>query len=278
MSTELKKRLIALFIVLASIAIALPLLFHGSDPLTRQRLASQTPSAPPAPSVSLSLPKQAELKSTIDFNSVTPPLVEQPASRSEAETMSASKRVAVINSSSTVKISSSEKKQKIVKPSSVINDKNKHSKKVGLSPVSAKKSNPSKTYVATEKKKKLSTGHTKQAQHADKKIPVSNKENTPRLSQDKPESIMAFNNTLDTPPAWVVQLASFSNEKNAHRLVLRLKDNGYDAYSRVVSSPSGKKIIRVFVGPEISKEIIQKVVNRLSQQYKLKGFIKRYTI
>lgn len=80
---------------------------------------------------------------------------------------------------------------------------------------------------------------------------------------------------VDTPQAWVVQLASFGDKHNASRLVGRLQKQGMDAYTRATYS-GGHEITRVFVGPEIKRGNIFKVAHRLSRQFHLYGVIKRY--
>ena len=67
-----------------------------------------------------------------------------------------------------------------------------------------------------------------------------------------------------TDAAWVVQVASFSNQDNAVRMVERLQKGGYKAYRRKVKSQN-KDVYRVFVGPYIEKESAQKSLKKISQ-------------
>jgi len=55
-----------------------------------------------------------------------------------------------------------------------------------------------------------------------------------------------------TDAAWVVQVASFSNESNAIKMVDRLKKANYKAYRRKVTA-NKRVVFRVFVGPYIEK-------------------------
>lgn len=67
-----------------------------------------------------------------------------------------------------------------------------------------------------------------------------------------------------TSAAWVVQVASFSNESNAVKLVTKLKNNKFKAYRRKVSA-GGKQVYRVFVGPYINKADASKASVKISK-------------
>ena len=77
------------------------------------------------------------------------------------------------------------------------------------------------------------------------------------------------------PPAWVIQLGTFSREKNAHNLLLQVRHQGYDAYSQTITS-NGKKLTKVFVGPNISYKEIQRIKEDLERRYHLRGIIQSY--
>lgn len=80
-----------------------------------------------------------------------------------------------------------------------------------------------------------------------------------------------------TPQAWVVQLASFADTKNARNLVGRLRKAGFEAYLRTSHTP-GRSITRVFVGPEIKQHDIQHIKSRLSKKFHLHGVVRRYHV
>ena len=81
-----------------------------------------------------------------------------------------------------------------------------------------------------------------------------------------------------TPPqAWVVQLASFSQQANVQRLVKQLREHGFDAYTR--TTIHGKqKITQVFVGPEISHDTINKINKKLSNEFHVHGVVRKYHV
>lgn len=76
---------------------------------------------------------------------------------------------------------------------------------------------------------------------------------------------------LAAPQAWVVQLASFSNERNAQQLLHKLRSQGFDAYQR----QSGR-FIKVFVGPQISQDKIHALQEQLQHKLGLKGIVRQY--
>lgn len=64
--------------------------------------------------------------------------------------------------------------------------------------------------------------------------------------------------------AWIVQVASFSNQTNADKLVTTLKANKLKAYSRPKKHSSGI-IYRVLVGPYVNKSAASKAVSKISE-------------
>lgn len=75
--------------------------------------------------------------------------------------------------------------------------------------------------------------------------------------------------------AWAVQLGSFSNAENALRLRDRLRDKGLTAFVES-AYVDRKRISRVYVGPEISRDKAAKARDRLEREFKLKGLLVRY--
>ena len=75
--------------------------------------------------------------------------------------------------------------------------------------------------------------------------------------------------------AWVVQLGSFSSQKNAEALVEKLKKKKYPAYIEVIEE-NGTKAFRVRVGPQIAREGAQKIRDELYKEVDLKGMVIRY--
>ena len=75
--------------------------------------------------------------------------------------------------------------------------------------------------------------------------------------------------------AWTVQIAAFSQLKNAKALQSTLISKSYMAY--VESDVSGKKpLYRVFVGPELRRSRAKIIQQALKKEFKLAGMIKTY--
>tara|TARA_R110002074_G_scaffold170006_1_gene332208 strand:+ start:43016 stop:43531 length:516 start_codon:yes stop_codon:yes gene_type:complete len=72
--------------------------------------------------------------------------------------------------------------------------------------------------------------------------------------------------------AWVVQVGSFSEQKNADNLANKLKIAGYVAFVEQTEGKIGE-IYRVRVGPELSKEKADAVATQLQTEEKLPNAI-----
>lgn len=83
---------------------------------------------------------------------------------------------------------------------------------------------------------------------------------TPAAQKDDPPILDA----RGLPVAWVVQVASYSEESRAERLRAKLMDEGYKAYSRAVTTDKGR-FIRVFVGPKVREADARGVKRELDQ-------------
>ena len=76
---------------------------------------------------------------------------------------------------------------------------------------------------------------------------------------------------------WVVQLGVFRHKKNVDELLDKLKAAGYRAFSRPVVTSSGE-LTKVFVGPDLQKEKLEKAVPHLNELTKLQGRITPFTV
>ena len=109
-----------------------------------------------------------------------------------------------------------------------------------------------------------STDSTKNTQRKTKQITSGDSQITSEKDsklESPPEESIISQNYRDA--AWVIQVASFSNESNAKKMVGKLKANNYKAYRRKVIS-GNKKVFRVFVGPYIEKNDAQKTLSSIS--------------
>jgi len=72
---------------------------------------------------------------------------------------------------------------------------------------------------------------------------------------------------------WTLQIATFKSEDNAIRLVKKLKDANYDAYSLTTNS-----LYKVYVGPEFKRETSEKMREKINNEFKLKGLVIKYSV
>lgn len=77
------------------------------------------------------------------------------------------------------------------------------------------------------------------------------------------------------PVSWALQVASFKERENAEKLRDRLREGGFKAYIkyRLDVEP---KMVRVFVGPVLEREEVDKLKADINKQYKLEGVVVRY--
>jgi len=72
---------------------------------------------------------------------------------------------------------------------------------------------------------------------------------------------------------WVVQLASFSNQKNADDLVTKLRGQGYRVFVERVAAQGGQAVYRVRVGPEGQRTAAEGVRDKLAHELHLKAMV-----
>jgi len=72
---------------------------------------------------------------------------------------------------------------------------------------------------------------------------------------------------------WVVQLGSFAVQKNALKLRDKLRKNGYACFVESYHATGGKLIYRVRVGPELTRELAEKLKDKLKVATQLNGLV-----
>jgi len=75
--------------------------------------------------------------------------------------------------------------------------------------------------------------------------------------------------------AWVVQVASFHEQKNAVRLREQLQKKGYTTFVEQLSADPGS-MFRVRIGPELKRSDAQSIRDRIAAEMKLDGLVTRY--
>lgn len=93
----------------------------------------------------------------------------------------------------------------------------------------------------------------------------------------KKEKAIASKHHAGFVQAWTIQLASFDNKANAHRLITTLRQKGFAAYARTVATKKGT-LTRIFVGPELHKSQALKLVSELEGMVHLKGIVVKYQV
>ncbi|MCF1428896.1 MAG: SPOR domain-containing protein [Shewanella sp.] len=75
-----------------------------------------------------------------------------------------------------------------------------------------------------------------------------------------------------TASGWALQLGSFHDPGNVQRLVEQLRKAGFNAYT-LPRKPVDNSITKVYVGPDVSKAEIKKLMTEVEKLTKLKGSV-----
>ncbi|MGI9229904.1 MAG: SPOR domain-containing protein [Gammaproteobacteria bacterium] len=75
--------------------------------------------------------------------------------------------------------------------------------------------------------------------------------------------------------AWVVQIGSFADRKNASKLDEALRDKGYKSYVQEVED-GAEDVYKVRVGPELLRSDAKRLQEKLQQTMSLKGIVISY--
>lgn len=95
------------------------------------------------------------------------------------------------------------------------------------------------------------------------------------LAKAKPAIDKTDTSTNNVPVSWTLQLASFKERDNADALRDRLRKAGYKAYVRYRADQK-PAMARVFIGPELNRQAIDKLKTRLEKELKLEGIVVRF--
>ncbi|MCB1827347.1 MAG: SPOR domain-containing protein [Coxiellaceae bacterium] len=223
MQAKTKQRLVGLFILLAIIAIFLPLIFHNSHPTT-QFASVAIPKKPKVEVIALNDNKQSD---DPKVSTEIPPKPENLPAPAITEP----------------------------KPEPVV-------------AVKAPVKEPMHKSVIIHKQ----THHAKKKMHIKK---LSHYQSDQARTRSEQKGLKKF---IAQPNAWAVQLGTFGDKANAHRLIQQLRKKGFDAYARSVKNANGHRLLRVYVGPEIKKESAIQLKEKLEANFHLKGMVRKYKI
>ena len=126
-------------------------------------------------------------------------------------------------------------------------------------------------HLLTEEQTPSSDDLIQQPLTADEQTNVSVSVVKPEASFERP----AESNLSDF--AYVIQLGSFSDRGNVDNLLAKLKSAGFTAFTRPVETPSGT-LTKVYVGPELEKEILEAQLSKLKALTKLNGKVTVFEI
>ncbi|MCY7295246.1 SPOR domain-containing protein [Alteromonas sp. a30] len=76
---------------------------------------------------------------------------------------------------------------------------------------------------------------------------------------------------------WIIQLGSFRHQKNVRELQNKLEQAGYRTFTRPIQTSSGL-LTKVFVGPDLEKDNLQKALPHLRELTGLKGKLTPFTV
>lgn len=79
----------------------------------------------------------------------------------------------------------------------------------------------------------------------------------------------------DETQGWVVQLGSFSNQKNADELVAQLQNKAYRVFVEKISQ-GGQTVYRVRVGPQRQHADAEAIRDKLARELQLKAMVLHY--
>lgn len=95
---------------------------------------------------------------------------------------------------------------------------------------------------------------------------------TASASPESPEPADKAEYSQALKGAWLVQLGSFGNEKNALRLRDQVREKGYAAYTQSVAR-GDLTLTRVFSGPFVSEDEARSAKSRLDKSFKLNSLV-----
>ncbi|WP_455202448.1 SPOR domain-containing protein [Kaarinaea lacus] len=259
MTAILKQRLVGAIVLISLGIIFIPMLLTGTDGLTTGEIPTNIP---PKPLYEIQAPAVLPLEQKDLPEPVLEPIPEPAAASKDDQ----------------------QKPQALVKPDSV---KDKGDVAVIETPDTDKK-----TATVTETKPASKTTTVAASAKPEKTQPVEQETTSKPAAKTATASTTTTTTTTPTTTAkvetakpvakpavkqpivsgWVVQLGSFSVEKNALKLRDKLRKNGHasfvEAYER-----NGKTSYRVRVGPELTRELAGELKIKLKKETRIDGLV-----
>lgn len=261
MSVPLKQRLLGVFVLVLIMIFAIPALLEQGEAPVPETLQSAIPTPPPLPKThsTIVLSGGGFAAHNAEINEVEPDIDEADMELEQDESLDP-----VVSVAQQPQV---ELQQENISSSTENNVKDKPDAPVKVVEVS-------KAVTAEAKGNPVTTVESKNDKTPSSEQHVSHH----KASQSSPASSVQTEVERPVNPdlkesAWIIQLASFKSDTNAKRLVTKLRADNFVAFFHGAADGS---IYRVFVGPELDKALLEKQLNKIAKEYKLKGFIKRY--
>lgn len=237
-TSMMKQRLIGAAVLIALGVIFIPMLLTGDGKFFSGDMES---SVPEKPMYELKAPKVLDLDKRTE--QASEPVGEPAITAQQPE------------SEKTASTAPKEETKLDVKPESIVQEP------VAPEPVPSEPTKPQAAKADVEKKtpeKKPAVANT------DKKTQAKKVEPTPPPVETKKEKPIVS--------GWVVQLGSFSVQKNALNLRDKLRKNGHASFVEEFKR-NGKTSYRVRVGPELNRELAIELKKKLKAETKIDGFV-----
>lgn len=107
-----------------------------------------------------------------------------------------------------------------------------------------------KTVKVTPQNKKAFTDSFNERDRVEQSVKLSSSNQSKMRVVALPEKTVA-------KQAWVIHLGSFKHKQNVAQLLVKLKENGYTAFTQPIKTKQGI-LTKVFVGPELVKSSLDK--------------------
>lgn len=260
MDIKLKQRVVGILVLIAILAIFVPLLFYTSRPVNRTQMSRAIPQAPSEPDVSMDMPSSLNSSSSASTETLAEP--NQAANQTTRQITQT--QITPINT----QVSTQSAPQK---PLTDV----QYNQKSQQAASGAKQATQLKQEQAQSMPHQDANELSWEAK-ADSTLEVdatTTVQQSANLKTD--EKTAMLHHAGHIPQAWSILVGTFSNSKHAADLVKTLRGQGYDIYTRHRQT-NGKQLTMIFVGPDISQGRMEQVQQQLQSRFGLKGVVKKY--
>ncbi len=105
-------------------------------------------------------------------------------------------------------------------------------------------------------------------------VVVDTRSEAPKAESAKPTAPSQSGPAVEQA-GWAIRLGSFRDAGNVARLVTRLRDKGYRAYT-IPGKPVNGELTVVYVGPEVSRDKLKTIQGRLAKDLGLQSQLVQY--